>query len=364
MRVAIVEPYFGGSHAAWASGYEQHSQHDVVVISHTDRFWKWRMHGAHVTLAESFAAEVQAKGPFDVIFGSSMLNLAGFLGLARRSLNGARVVVYMHENQLGYPLSPRDKLDLTYPMINWTSMVGADAVLFNSDYHRDQWFGEIPRFLRQFPDYQQHHLIAEVQERSSVLPVGIDLGRFDGPVRAKNPVARIVWNQRWEYDKGPAELAAAITGLDERGDEFELVLAGEQFPTDPAEFLLLRDRLGDRLVHYGWADNDSYVELLSSSDIVVSTAHHEFFGISITEAIYAGAFPILPNRLVYPERIPARLHVDCLYTDEAELLERLVWATAHRKETAAIVEQLRSTMAVADWSVVAPQYDNLLTGIA
>jgi hypothetical protein len=42
----------------------------------------------------------------------------------------------------------------------------------------------------------------------------------------------------------------------------------------------------------------------------------------------------------------------------------LVWATAHRKETAAIVEQLRSTMAVADWSVVAPQYDNLLTGIA
>ena len=319
------------------------------------------MHGAYVTLAEAFVAEVEANGPFDVIFGSSMLNLAGFLGLVRRSLNRVRVVVYMHENQLGYPLSPRDKLDLTYPMINWTSMVGADAVVFNSDFHRDQWFAEIPRFLRQFPDYQQHHLIAEVQERSSVLPVGIDLRRFDGRVRAKNPVARIVWNQRWEYDKGPAELAAAVTGLDERGGDFELVLAGEQFPTDPEEFVLLRKWLGDRLVHYGWADNDSYVELLSSSDIVVSTAHHEFFGISITEAIYAGAFPILPNRLVYPERIPGRFHDRCLYGDEADLLERLVWATAHREDIAAIAGELRSTMAVADWSAVAPQYDELLT---
>ncbi len=319
------------------------------------------MHGAHVTLAREFVSEVEANGPFDVVISSSMLNLPGFLGLARRSVHSAGIVLYMHENQLGYPLSPRDKVDLTYPMINWTSMLGADAVVFNSEYHRDQWFGAIPGFLRQFPDYQQHHLIAEVVERSTVLPVGVDLGRFDTASRQWNPVPRIVWNQRWEYDKGPAELAAAITALDDNQANFELVLAGEQFPTDPAEFVRLRDRLGDRLVHYGWAEPETYVDLLGSSDIVVSTAHHEFFGISIVEAIYAGAFPILPNRVVYPERIPARLHGRCLYEDETELIDKLAWAIEHRTEAAAIAAELRPAVADSDWSVVAPRYDERFT---
>lgn len=317
------------------------------------------MHGAHVTLAERFAEEVEANGPFQAVVASSMLNLSGFLGLARRLVGSARVGVYMHENQLGYPLSPRDKVDLTYPMINWTSMLSSDFVVFNSEYHRQQWFAELPRFLRQFPDYQQHHLIAEVESKSSVLPVGIDLRRFDSAVRPADSVFRIVWNQRWEYDKGPAELAAAITDLDDTGAAFELVLAGEQFPTDPDEFLRLRERLGTRLVHYGWAEPDNYVDLLTGSDVVVSTAHHEFFGISITEAIYAGAFPILPNQLVYPERIPVRFHDRCLYDDEADLVARLLWAIDHPVELTAVAGELKPTVATADWLVVAPQYDHL-----
>ncbi|MCP4967585.1 MAG: DUF3524 domain-containing protein [bacterium] len=361
MRLAIIEPYFGGSHAAWASGYQTHSRHEVVVISHTDRFWKWRMHGAHVTLAERFAEEVEANGPFRAVVASSMLNLPGFLGLVRESVGSATVGVYMHENQLGYPLSPRDKVDLTYPMINWASMLSADLVVFNSEYHRQQWFAEIPRFLRQFPDYQQHHLIAAVETKSSVLPVGVDLRRFDRGVKPADTGFRIVWNQRWEYDKGPAELAAAITDLDDAGATFELVLAGEQFPTDPDEFVRLRERLGDRLVHYGWAEPDEYVELLSSSNAVVSTAHHEFFGISITEAVYAGAFPVLPDRLVYPERIPARFHERCLYGDEAGLVARLLWAIDNPVEAAAVTAELKPIVAVTDWSVVAPQYDALFS---
>jgi glycosyltransferase involved in cell wall biosynthesis len=350
----------GGSHAAWARGYQAHSSHEVVLISHTDRFWKWRMHGAHVTLAKEFEDEVASNGPVDVVIGSSMLNGAGFLGLARRALGSARYAVYMHENQLGYPLSPRDKADLTYPMINWTSMAAADLVIFNSEYHRDQWAEELPRFLRQFPDYQQHKLIAEVATRSMVLPVGVDLRRFDAVIADQPTVPRVLWNQRWEYDKGPELLADAVSQIDGRGTEFELALAGEQFPTDPEVFVELRRHLGMRMVHYGWAEPGDYEQLLVSSDIVISTAHHEYFGIAITEAIYAGAFPLLPDRLVYPERIPSEFHDRCLYQDQSDLVEKLMWAVGNSTEAAGIASALKPEMGTYDWSVVAPRYDTAL----
>jgi len=358
MRVVIVEPYFGGSHESWALGYQSHSANEVTILSHMARFWKWRMQGAHVTLAGQLEADVAANGPVDVVVGSSMLNGVGFLGLARHTIGSARFVVYMHENQLGYPLSPRDKADQTYPMINWTSMVAADLIVFNSDYHRDEWFDAVPGFLRQFPDYSQESLVGSVEERSIVLPVGVDLERFDDIPRRRRHVPRILWNQRWEYDKAPDEFARAISLLDNSGVEFELVLAGEQFPTDPEAFRELRRRLGNRLVHYGWAEPDVYTELLTSCDIVVSTAHHEYFGIAVTEAIYAGAFPVLPDRLVYPERIPSGFHDRCLYSDEPELVEQLLWAVLHQEESAAIVAELRPVMAAADWSQVAPRYDD------
>jgi hypothetical protein len=90
---------------------------------------------------------------------------------------------------------------------------------------------------------------------------------------------------------------------------------------------------------------------------VVSTAHHEYFGIAITEAIYAGSFPILPNRLVYPERIPPRFHQQCLYSDDADLVSKLVWAAEHRSEAARIAASLKPDMAIFDWSLIAPRYD-------
>ncbi len=359
LRIALVEPYMGGSHAAWANGYRRASRHDVEVISHDARFWKWRMQGAHVTLAGAYLDHVRRGGRFDVVFASSMLNLAGFLGLVGDAASGTRRALYLHENQLTYPLSERDRPDETYAMVNWTATLAADLVVFNSHYHRDVFFAAAEKLLRRFPDHRHHHLVDGVRSRSEVLPVGVDLGRFVGvePAPIVGPV--ILWNQRWEYDKGPDEFADAITRLAGRDLDFRVVMTGERFVGTPASFEELPGVLGERLAHAGWVEDGEYIGLVAAADIVVSTALQEYFGVAITEAIHAGAFPLLPRRLVYPERIPAEHHGHCLY-DDGELTERLEWALANPGPRSAIAAELSAHMGGCDWSAVAPSYDERL----
>ncbi len=56
---------------------------------------------------------------------------------------------------------------------------------------------------------------------------------------------------------------------------------------------------------------------MQESDVIVSTAEHEFFGISVVEAIAAGAYPLLPRRLSYPEilRLGTDDRIDAFFYD-------------------------------------------------
>ncbi len=51
MNIYLLEPYLMGSHRSWAEGYARWSRHRVEVLGMPGYFWKWRMHGAAVTLA-------------------------------------------------------------------------------------------------------------------------------------------------------------------------------------------------------------------------------------------------------------------------------------------------------------------------
>jgi hypothetical protein len=90
---------------------------------------------------------------------------------------------------------------------------------------------------------------------------------------------------------------------------------------------------------------------------VLSTADQEFFGIGITEAVAAGARPVFPNRLVYPERIN-----DFNYEPARSLYD----TPGHAVDL--ISEALRSTPGAVDatvasdftWDKVAPRYDTVL----
>lgn len=152
----------------------------------------------------------------------------------------------------------------------------------------------------------------------------------------------------------------ALYALADEGMRFRVALAGENFRVQPAEFEEARDRLGDRLIHYGYAASETdYARLLWDADVVLSTAIHEFFGVSIVEAIYCGCLPVLPNRLSYPELIPPELHGRCLYDDFAELLTRLRTALSG----SSVPPELCQAIARFDWSAQAPVYDALMEDV-
>ena len=85
-------------------------------------------------------------------------------------------------------------------------------------------------------------------------------------------------------------------------------------------FEVAKEALAEHIVHWGTLDSrDSYTSLLAASHIAVSTAHHEFFGIAMLEAAHYGAYPLVPERLAYPELFPNEYR----YTDDEHLVERL-----------------------------------------
>lgn len=356
MRVLLVEPYYTGSHLAWADGYAEHSRHDLRLITHPGRWWKWRMRGAAVTLAHSLES-LDAWRP-EVVLVSGMVDLAHFRTLARHVTGNVPTALYFHESQLTYPSPPGARPDDSYALINWISAYSADRVFFNSGYHRDVFFDSLPALLAKFPDPRHLDLIEEVEMRTEVLPVGIDLSWTTGrPRRASVP--RILWNHRWEFDKDPETFADAIEYLVDTGVDFELVLLGPRPPQTPPALQRVRDVAGERIIHDRTAPTSTYRKLLAESDLVVSTARQEFFGVSIVEAIAAGCRPVLPNRLSYPWLIPEEHHEEVLY-EQGTLGTALVEALSAPTPP----EGLSESMHRFSWDSMGSVYDARLEDLA
>ena len=387
LRVLLVEPYFTGSHRAWAVGYAKASSHDVRSITLPGRFWKWRMHGGALTCARMML-EAGAEDPWrpDVILASDMLDLTTFLAATRHHLGAVPAAIYVHENQLAYPARPprgewsdsrrrrseRDARDAHYAFINAASFSVADRVLWNSEHNRSSFLQRLPEFLRSFPDHRELGLVEEIAGQSEILPLGLDLASLDGfhpgtdPAPGPRPPL-IIWSHRWEYDKDPEAFFAALSAVADAGGHFQVAVLGERFGSAPREFDAARRRLGERIVHFGFVDaRADYAEWLWRADLVVSTARHEFFGASTCEALYCGCDALLPNRLAYPEIVPEWAHRDVLYEDHEALVQRLleVCRSATLDGPRRAPSGLREAVARFDWSVQAPVYDAVLRSVA
>ena len=357
----LVSPYHTGSHRAWADGYVRHSRHPLRLLTMAGRFWKWRMQGGPLELAE-LARQALADGVPRAILATDMVNLPAWLGLSGANLPAAcrsRSTCTRTSSPIRW--RPGEKPDLTYAMLNWLSQVAADRVIFNSAYHLEAWFDELPRLLRHFPDY--NHL---EPDRHRAGPVRLScrwalMWPRQPPCVRSRPVPRRCCSgtSAGNMTSGPDRFFHLLYRLQEDGVDFQVAVAGENFRNVPEEFEVARTRLADRIVHWGFVDDvAAYRQLLARADLVISTAMHEFFGISVLEAIAAGAFPLLPAALSYPELIPAELHPACLYHDDDDLYAKArTRLDLLRPAPPSLQDHVRTHFA---WPVVAAQYDALL----
>lgn len=355
MKFLFLEPFFGGSHQDFAEGLIEHSAHDIDLISLPARFWKWRMRGA----ALHFIRRITNLNQYDGLIVTDLMSLADFKALAGADCPPA--LVYFHENQLTYPLAPGESRDFQFGFTDITTALAAEQILFNSKTHFNAFFASLPGFLNMMPEYHPKWVIRAIRDKADVLHPGC---RFSAAVDTnfqKPSPPLIVWNHRWEFDKNPGEFFSVLDATVDRGIDFRLALLGENFQVVPKDFIAARERLGERIIRYGYVESKAeYREYLARGSVVISTANQENFGISIVEAVRHGCLPLLPNRLAYPEILPVPFHNDFLYSNTAEMAEKLACMLSENGRFETARKKLACDMSSYAWENLIGRYDEVL----
>jgi glycosyltransferase involved in cell wall biosynthesis len=315
LSILTLDPFHGGSHRQFTEALANKSRHQWHAVTGKPVHWKWRMRSAPIAFANKTRELVQQLGYPDVLFCTDMLDLPVYLGLlGDPRIQQVSKVLYFHENQWTYPVSPTKRVDNHFGYTNLLSAIAADEVWFNSQFHLRDFIRGSRNFLKQMPDTRELHHLEALEEKSRIIPPGFSIPEnlpAQSSISANKsdtdtePEITIGWVSRWEYDKCPEEFVTLLGMLTAAGIKFKLILLGAR-PRHPVpELKEILERYQHQILHDGFAKNlDAYWRLLAQMDVVISTANHEFFGIAICEAIWAGAVPIVPDRLSYTEHIP------------------------------------------------------------
>ena len=263
--------------------------------------------------AVEFARQIEQRSSngesWDVVFCTDMLNAAELRSLAR-PMSNLPMVVYFHENQFAYPIRGKQNPDHHFLITNFISALAGDEVWFNSQFNLESMISGLVEHSETWPDFDPRAEIASIREKARIVPPPISFPKNNvatliadrkSRIQAGDPV-HLVWAARWEYDKNPDALLKCLELLAQQRVPFRLSVIGEQADYIPASFDSIREQFELQIENWGYQESrDVYWSVLNSADVLLSTATHEFFGLSVAEAISVGTWPMLPNRLAYPE---------------------------------------------------------------
>ena len=97
-----------------------------------------------------------------------------------------------------------------------------------------------------------------------------------------------------------------------------------------------------------------YSSWLQAADILPVTSYHDFFGISVMEAIYMNTYPILPNRLTYPDLYHKDKHPELFYDSYEEFVLKLRDSLLNKNR-----KSYRSLCTEYDWNQLIKTYDEI-----
>jgi len=316
LHVLVLEPYYGGSHKYFLEILKE-LPFEFEFLTMPARKWKWRMRFAAPYFAKMLSS---AEGTFDRVLCSTYVDVAALRGLGPKWLKENPILTYFHENQFAYPVEVEDERDMHFGVTNITTALASESIAFNSRYNLDSFLEGVRFISKASPDLQLDDPCTDIRNRSRILYPPVDFSLIDEVKDTEQEdVPVVLWNHRWEVEKGPEKFFQSLYQLKGEGLEFKAVLLGGDYDNCPKVFEEARERLKDRIIFAGYVtDRREYARWLKKSTIAVSTSWNEFFGIAMIESGRAGCVPLLPKRLSYPELFPEEF----LYEDD-DLVDRL-----------------------------------------
>ena len=299
MKVLLLSAYDVASHRYWRQGLVSHLDTiDWRQLCLPPRHFNWRIRGNPLSWA--FSEQETLTQHYDAIIATSMVDLATLKGLIP-NLAYTPGIVYFHENQFVYPLGSHQQYRIEPQMVTLYNGLAADQLVFNSHYNRTTYLSGIEQLLAKMPDCVPKHIVNQLSGKSQVIPVPIEPIKQPKQSTFTAPLT-LVWNHRWEYDKGPERLYAALLLLKTRNINFRIHIIGQQFRQIPEIFAQIQTDFSEYIGECGYLENNhEYQRVLLGSDLVISTAIHEFQGLAVMEAVACNCIPVVPKRLSYPE---------------------------------------------------------------
>ena len=323
MRILLLSAYDADSHRYWRQGLVANfPEHSWTVLTLPARYFSWRVRGNSLTWAFGDDAD-KLNQPYDLVIATSMTDLSSLRGFAPR-LAQTPTLLYFHENQFAYPLSGKEHNSVEPQILNLYSALAADQILFNTEFNRKTFLEGARALLKKLPDHIPNGLVERLTARSSVLPVPLDASCYRPHQCKPDSNLQVVWNHRWEFDKGPHLLYQAIEQSVIKELDITFHIVGQQFRNTPAEFKKIASDFGPHLGAFGYVESiDEYRTLLTQADVVLSTALHDYQGVAVLEAVAAGAIPLVPNRLAYPYLFDEPFRYASSENETAALVDKL-----------------------------------------
>ena len=355
MRILLLSAYDTDSHKAWCQGLMAHlPHHQWQYLTLPGRFFSWRIRGNGLSYAYGEHAQILSQA-LDLIIATSMVDLATLKGLVPNLAN-VPSLMYFHENQFAYPKSDAQHTSIEPQMVNLYGALSADLVVFNSGFNQSSFMAGATDLFKRLPDHAPLSALDAIAEKSCVLPVPIETTTSSvNAALEKGQSLKVIWNHRWEYDKGPETLARVIALSAQHEVNVTFSICGMAFRNIPQAFKSLQKDMPKHLTHMGRFENKAeYKRQLSDHHVVLSTAHHEFQGLALLEGAAHGCVPLAPNRLAYPEWVSC----ECLYdSGTIENEATAIVQTLARWQSQGLPPQ--SNVCHYDWHALAEKYEQL-----